>query len=49
MAKSNISEKPLLNKTQVPMYPFKHGLDIWRMSNEAFLKYGSYAITDDDI
>jgi hypothetical protein len=49
MTKSNNSEKPLPAQTQVPMYPFKHGLNIWLVPNKDFLKDGSYAFTDDDI
>jgi hypothetical protein len=49
MAKSNKSEKPLPTTTQIPMYPFKYGLNIWCMPNEDFRKDGSYAFTDDDI
>lgn len=49
MANNNKSEKPLLAQTQFPMYPFKHGLDIWCMPIEDFKKDGNYAFTDVDV
>ena len=49
MPKNNKNEKPLLVQTQIPMYPFKHGLDAWSMPYEDFQKDGTYAFTDNDI